>query len=199
MKFGKYLKSQIRAPFLANQYVDYDRLKDMISALAKVEAKDVNLGPGESGFGERVTSLSTTPEMPEVAKFEGKDVTEADFFTLLEAEMAKVDEGTHERVKATLARVEELEAKVSKMSQDPSKAVELRAEAQAIGDEFLSLEKFANINYLAIHKILKKHDKCLPIPCRRFYIMRLAGQRWVKHDYSKIFVSFFSFSSNKKE
>ena len=56
----------------------------MIAALALVERKD-DLGVGESGFGERVTSLSMTPNMPESAKFEGKDITETDFFNLLEA------------------------------------------------------------------------------------------------------------------
>ena len=32
-------------------------------------------------------------------------------------------------------------------------------EAKSIGDEFLQLEKYVNLNYMGFHKILKKHDK----------------------------------------
>ena len=126
--------------------------------------------------------------MPEVATFEGRDVTESDFFALLESEMAKLDQVTHDKAKRCLAVVDELEVKAPEVSKDPSKRDALDAEAKAIGNEYLSLEKYVNVNFLAFHKILKKHDKCLPIPCRRFYILRLSGQRWVKHDYSKVFV-----------
>ena len=192
MKFGKYLKSQVRAEF-ADKYVDYERLKNMIAALAVVERKDEALGEGETGFGERVTSLSTAPNQPDTAKFEGRDVTEADFFNLLEAELKKVDEFTFEKVRETVAKVDDLERRVADALKDgavvaPKQRDALRAEASSLGDQFLTIEKYANINYLAVHKILKKHDKSLPIPCRRFYIMRVHGQRWVKNDYSKIFV-----------
>jgi len=159
----------------------------LIQALAKVENRDAP-GPGESGYGERVTSLSAQPEMPEAAKFEGKDVTESTFFKMLEDEMSKVDGVTLSKVKVLTVRVNEIESNAGERVKDAALRDKLRAEAQQIGDEFLSLEKYANVNYLAIHKILKKHDKMLPVPCRRFYIMRIAEQGWVKHDYSKIFV-----------
>jgi len=54
-------------------------------------------------------------------------------------------------------------------------------DAKAIGDEFLALEKFVNLNYMGFHKILKKHDKMLPhTPCRQFYISHLHNQPWVQ-------------------
>ena len=54
-------------------------------------------------------------------------------------------------------------------------------EAQRIGDEFLQLEKYVNLNYMGFHKILKKHDKNLPqSPCRQFYISHLHNQPWVQ-------------------
>lgn len=40
------------------------------------------------------------------------------------------------------------------------------------------------------HKILKKHDKCLPhAPCRQFYIAHLHQQPWVQGNYSDLLVS----------
>lgn len=60
-------------------------------------------------------------------------------------------------------------------------AVVLMQEAHAIGDEFLQLEKYVNLNYMAFHKILKKHDKNLShSPCRQFYIAHLHNQPWVQ-------------------
>ena len=53
--------------------------------------------------------------------------------------------------------------------------------AKAIGDSFLQLEKYVNLNYMGFHKILKKHDKMLPAtPCRQFYIAHLHNQPWVQ-------------------
>ena len=51
------------------------------------------------------------------------------------------------------------------------------------------LEKFVNLNFTAFHKILKKHDKRLPNPCRAFYTARLHSQSWVRGDYSDVLVS----------
>jgi len=196
MKFGKYLELSGVIEW-KDKYLDYQRLKDMIKALSIVESKEADIEEGSSGFGERVTSLSMVPNPKPTSKFEGKDITEADFFNLLEAELKKVDEFTESNVQEIKKRAERLEGEVetylqnqSSMSDDKKAALkeELTKRAQTIGDEFLKIEKFANLNFLATHKILKKHDKNLPIPCRRFYITRLHDQRWAKHDYSKIFV-----------
>lgn len=58
-----------------------------------------------------------------------------------------------------------------------------------IAAHFLRLEKFVNLNFTAFHKILKKHDKRLPNPCKAFYMARLQNQSWVRGDHSDVIVS----------
>jgi SPX domain protein involved in polyphosphate accumulation len=36
---------------------------------------------------------------------------------------------------------------------------DIRAEVDRVGQEFLKLEKYVNLNYTGFHKILKKHDR----------------------------------------
>ena len=51
------------------------------------------------------------------------------------------------------------------------------------------LEKYVNLNFTGFHKILKKHDRWLPNPCKAFYLTRLHDQGWVRGDYSDVIVS----------
>lgn len=51
------------------------------------------------------------------------------------------------------------------------------------------MEKYVNLNFTGIHKILKKHDRRLPNPCKAFYTTRLHDQSWVRGDYSDVIVS----------
>ena len=182
--------------------MNYDELKDIIAALAAVQSQ-IEVGEAEHGFGERVTSLTMAADVNEQARFKGKDVTEADFFTFLESEMKKVDEFADSKVKELLKRIEVVEKKAKVGTESAKVPVErregVRREATEIGDAFLRVEKFANLNFLAFHKILKKHDKSLPIPCRRFYIARLHDQRWMKRDYSKIFVRLSEIHSRLRD
>ena len=60
--------------------------------------------------------------------------------------------------------------------------------ADVLGVEFLTLEKYVNLNFMAFHKILKKHDKCLPNKCKNFYVSRMHAQAWVKGDFSDVVV-----------
>lgn len=46
-----------------------------------------------------------------------------------------------------------------------------------------------NLNFMGFHKILKKHDRRLPNPCKAFYTARLHEQSWVRGDYSDVMVS----------
>jgi hypothetical protein len=49
----------------------------------------------------------------------------------------------------------------------------LVSSAQSIGREYLDLEKYVNLNYAALQKILKKHDKLVwSAPCWAFYRVR---------------------------
>ena len=100
--------------------------------------------------------------------------------------------------KFTQTLVEKLRADLTKMqtksanAEKESKATKdvLLKEAHRIGDDFLALEKFVNLNYMGFHKILKKHDKMIPqAPCRQFYIAHLHQQPWVQGNYSDLLVS----------
>mmetsp|Transcript_22902 Transcript_22902/g.40568 ORF Transcript_22902/g.40568 Transcript_22902/m.40568 type:complete len:682 (+) Transcript_22902:108-2153(+) len=186
MRFGAYLEAQ-RESGWESQYLSYDNLKRIINALASAGQG------GEAGDESRFTSLSVKPSMGISGTLDGKALTESDFFAALEADMKKVDNFTHEELSKVRAEAELLEeklgigaAKLSELSEDEK--VKAAEKAKELGDSFLKIEKFANLNYLGFHKILKKHDKVLPTPCRRFYLTRLHSQRWVKHDYSKLFV-----------
>ena len=57
----------------------------------------------------------------------------------------------------------------------------LRLEVEKCGENFLKLEKYVNLNFTGFHKILKKHDRRLPNPCRTFYLGRLHDQSWVSN------------------
>lgn len=51
--------------------------------------------------------------------------------------------------------------------------------ARRLGESYLRLEKYVNINYAGLQKILKKHDKMLPeAPCAHFYKVSF-GLVWV--------------------
>lgn len=59
--------------------------------------------------------------------------------------------------------------------------------AKGVGDEYLQLEKYCNLNYAGLQKILKKHDKLLPhVPCLHFYKAHIASQPWVRGDHQDI-------------
>jgi len=42
---------------------------------------------------------------------------------------------------------------------------------------------------MGFHKILKKHDRRLPNPCKEFYMARLHDQSWVRGDFSDVLVT----------
>ncbi len=71
----------------------------------------------------------------------------------------------------------------------PMEAENLKIQVELAGEDFLKLEKYVNLNFMGFHKILKKHDKRLPNPCRAFYTARLHDQSWVRGDYSDVLVS----------
>ena len=143
------------------------------------------------------------------------EVTEETFFGQIDADMVKVEKFTLSQVTAIRAKILDLEARLKEqptplltsaaMSTSSTAAVaaashsdqqlygwnekEIADRADDIGNDFLRLEKYVNINFMGFHKILKKHDKNLPNnPCKVFYINRLHAQAWVRGDYSDIVV-----------
>lgn len=46
--------------------------------------------------------------------------------------------------------------------------------------------RYVNLNYLGLHKILKKHDKNVPNqPVHQFYINYLHKEKWLSGDYTQ--------------
>ncbi len=195
MKFALELKRKAE-PEWRNVYLNYNALKDVLKALGSkaAYAPELNTLDGKSSG---VVSLSVpTPA--------GKDeeqvvslVTEEDFFTLLDSEITKVEEFTASQVQAMRDRLAVLQKKVNaalKNGRDSSESdlAPLIQEANEVSVTFLKVEKFANLNYKAIYKSLKKHDKLLPRspPCRKFYMSRLHNRRksWMRGDYSDVLV-----------
>ncbi|KAG2429574.1 hypothetical protein HXX76_010809 [Chlamydomonas incerta] len=176
MKYGKYIESKVK-PEWKDYYIDYKGLKDLIKACQK-EAET-----GEASFSPRTTSLT-------VQRYNNtKDSSQELFFRRLERDVEKVNKFTNKLVEEMRASLKSLNSKAEKET-DQDKKDDLLKEAQRIGDDFLGLEKYVNINYLGFHKILKKHDKCLPhAPCRQFYVAHLHQQPWVQGNYSDLLVS----------
>ncbi|RMZ52859.1 hypothetical protein APUTEX25_000978, partial [Auxenochlorella protothecoides] len=155
--FGKYLLEKSREEW-AGEYVDYKALKDLI----KISAAD---------YESRVQNR--------------RDSAEEDFFKCLDSEVEKVGRFTAQLVAKLRERLEHVRAAAADVK--PEDAEALLEDAKNVGDEFLQLEKYVNLNYMGFHKILKKHDKMLPAsPCRQFYIAHLHNQPWVQGNYSDL-------------
>jgi SPX domain protein involved in polyphosphate accumulation len=167
--------------------MDYKALKDLIKEAADELA---SAGAGTS-FSPRTTSLT-------VARAGGRRTADERFYELLEAEVAKVNKLTVGRVSELKKRLKALRAAAAAARDGAAAAPSdleaapqgaLLDEAKAVGDEFLALEKYVNLNYLGFHKILKKHDKNVPhAPCQQFYVAHLHHQPWVQGNYSGLLV-----------
>jgi SPX domain protein involved in polyphosphate accumulation/uncharacterized membrane protein YidH (DUF202 family) len=92
-------------------------------------------------------------------------------------------------IRTILQKVETEALQLSHDKKLGKKGDELREEVEKAGAQFLKLEKYVNLNFTGFHKILKKHDRRLPNPCRSFYISRLHDQSWVRGDYSDVIVA----------
>eukprot|EP00192_Tetraselmis_astigmatica_P008513 CAMPEP_0117660690 /NCGR_PEP_ID=MMETSP0804-20121206/7099_1 /TAXON_ID=1074897 /ORGANISM="Tetraselmis astigmatica, Strain CCMP880" /LENGTH=672 /DNA_ID=CAMNT_0005467429 /DNA_START=58 /DNA_END=2076 /DNA_ORIENTATION=- len=168
MKFGMYLEHKAR-PEWRDHYLNYNALKDLIDEAIKEEDGD------HSAYAQRVTSL--TVERP-VGTYGSS--------SLLSQEIDKIN-------KFTTKVVEDLRKRLSALStavdSQPAQKAHHEKEAKAIGDEFLQLEKYVNLNYMGFHKILKKHDKNLPHqPYTQFFINNLHNQPWTMGNCSDILV-----------
>lgn len=188
MKFGKYLLDKER-PSWAGKYLDYAGLKELI----KNAAREHEAQGSFDVYSPRAASLT-------VLRGENlRDSAEEQFFQKLEDEVDKIGGFTGEQVQSLRSRLYELQQRIEAaglpLLQDGSSEKvkvqeELLVEAKDIGDEFLQLEKYVNLNYMGFHKILKKHDKQLPhSPCRQFYISHLHNQPWVQGSYADLLVT----------
>ena len=199
MKFGEYLANQVHAPWQAH-YLDYDQLKELIKSL---EDQFLLMNVTDTTMTNKGTSLTVPPQtnargMPvgrSSSSFGEKPVTQEDFYKCIEKEMKKIEEFTRAQVKEVRAILSEVETKISsfhqmlmtdKVKSDLQRDLALRI--GAAGELFLTLEKYVNLNFMGFHKILKKHDRRLPNPCKTFFVGRLYEQSWIKGDFSDVFV-----------
>mmetsp|Transcript_8953 Transcript_8953/g.24820 ORF Transcript_8953/g.24820 Transcript_8953/m.24820 type:complete len:740 (-) Transcript_8953:189-2408(-) len=197
MKFGEHLKANIAPEYGEQAYLDYQQLDSIISELSQTKPSAAN----ES----RVVSLTAPPQTNAQGLDTSKvNVTEETFLAKIDSDMVKVEKFTLSQVTKIRAKIMDLEALLkqqpsSLLSDEGSSTVpegtsgwnerEVVDRADEIGNDFLRLEKYVNINFMGFHKILKKHDKNLPNnPCKVFYINRLNAQAWVRGDYSDIVV-----------
>ena len=131
-------------PEWRDSYIQYAALKNLIK-----EAHEDATGVSAAAFEPRTTSLT-------VARA-GRASKTADerFYELLEAEMSKINRFTVDRVSELKKRLKALRAAVAARggtangdgtAADPEAATTeaLLAEAKAVGDEFLALEKYVS-------------------------------------------------------
>jgi len=202
MKFGEYLLSE-QNPEWAEAYLDYKRLKNLIKTL-----HDRSTLSEESWDGSRTgASLSVPPPTNAAAQIQsagGDGASHESFYQVLESEMKKIETFTKETMKRIRGALTDIESDVSERTEAQERGEELsetqrkslKEATKAVGKEYLKLEKFVNLNFTGFHKILKKHDRWLPNPCKAFYLTRLHSQSWVRGDQSDVIVLMSSIYSS---
>ena len=192
MKYGKYLAENMK-PGWVEHYIDYAKLKAMVKALKGAEEGLPDMNQSSTAYR---TSLTVVGSPMLSGKLGSKDVTQEDFFRALDSDVQKIGTFTARQVKQSQKRLAQLEKDVTTarsmgtLGDLPVGAQSLETRAKEIGDSFLDLEKYINLNYTGFYKILKKHDKNLPsTPCRQFYMARLHQTPWIQGDYSSVFVT----------
>jgi SPX domain protein involved in polyphosphate accumulation len=99
MKFGEYLRTNL-LPEWQDKYIDYGRLKGLINRLEEMQLASVQSG---TGIG---TSLSVpVPTNAAGMPMKQQEVTQEEFFRVLESEMRKIEDFTHTQVFATCRHV----------------------------------------------------------------------------------------------
>lgn len=131
-------------------------------------------------------------------------LTEEDFYSTIDRELAKVESFTLQKVTELRNQIDTLErtvqeyttSSVGKKIDNEALIETTRESADSVAKSFLILEKYVNINFMGFHKILKKHDKNSPQhQCKQFYITRMHNQAWVRGDYSDVVVRLSSIYS----
>ena len=176
MKFGEYLINNRNVDWV-EYYLDYHRLKDLIRALHDKHEMD-NQNPDGIGKG---TSLSVPPPTNAAAQPISSGIkrerggstgeyTQESFYEVIELEMKKIETFTKSTVRGIRQLLINIEQEVEQMNMEQDTKVlnevdvdtrrrDLKERTQAVGKEFLKLEKFVNLNFTGFHKILKKHDR----------------------------------------
>jgi len=194
VKFGQQLTENRASVYPPDAYIDYEKLKTIIKQLGKKKLARID-------STLREVSLTAPPPTNAAGRqltADDSPVTEEDFYSCIDAQLAKVESFTLEQVTKLRADIAAVETDVDALpfgSTSQSKD-EIRAKADEVAHSFLVLEKYVNINFMGFHKILKKHDKNSPAhQCKQFYINRIHNQAWVRGDYSDVVVKLSSIYS----
>lgn len=213
MKFGLYLKENVVDEW-KEFYLQYDKLKRKIRQLAEVESKAMAPEPHLTGkIGLSLTVPPPTNAAAQPLGRAGKSAADGEsddedssgnddsdptpptheaFFDMLEKEIQKVRTFTDLKVTEIRAKLRDVgkRLKATKGASGDQPVTEaVRKEVDEVGEQFLRLEKYVNLNYTGFHKILKKHDRWLTNPCRSFYLQRLQNHNWTQGDYSDVVVT----------
>ena len=201
-QFGQLLKSEMN-PEWVDSYLDYDKLKVMIDELVNAHVGIVmDTGKGASLSVARPTNAAGLPEnqstQEQFFSFIEQEIRKIDLFTkrmVRDIRQVLTDCESEANALASLPAGEARETATAL----------LRAKMEACGEDFLKvrrfgsplspppspanlsvppfsslsssqLEKYVNLNFTGFHKILKKHDRHLPNPCKAFYTARLHDQ-----------------------
>ncbi|KAG2487916.1 hypothetical protein HYH03_013496 [Edaphochlamys debaryana] len=189
MKFNKYLRANQEESW-KEHYIHYSELKKLLYSI---------LEEGAPVYVPTALSL-TTGRGPD-----SKPTPQERFFMFLEADVKRINDFTTEvaaQLRAQLRAVVLGLAGGSPASASPpppqppadlaDAGVRGRwlAAARRLGEEYLRLEKYVNINYTGLQKILKKHDKLIPTaPCWHFYKVFINRQPWVRGEHHDIQVT----------
>jgi len=195
MKYGQHLLENIAIEYGPQPYLDYSYLDSIIRTLSEKALSSAD-------EANRHVSLTSPP--PTNAKGipqQMSDITGEAFFSYLDSELTKVEKFTLAKVTELRSKLDQVESKVTFGEMSFEEIATLESEANGIARNFLTLEKYVNINFMGFHKILKKHDKYCPAnPCKTFYVNRMQSQAWVRGDYSDVVVRLSSiYSSLRKD
>jgi len=190
MKFGEHILRQ-RSPEWADYYVNYNELKrliNMISVSLQELGQLADTTTSAAGYGTSISVPRRTQASSGKPIADGTDVSQESFYQMIEGEMRKVDLFTQQQINGIRQVLKEVEASLMKNPESEVVRSDIKTRLDNAGTDYLRVEKYVNLNVTAFHKILKKHDKRLPNPCKPFYISRLHEQTWIRKDHSDIIV-----------
>ncbi|GAX81475.1 hypothetical protein CEUSTIGMA_g8904.t1 [Chlamydomonas eustigma] len=198
MKFESYLNAHRRAAW-SDDYVNYSALKRLLHEVlhaphAVYIPTKLSLSSGALSSAHGASRVTWGKEPGGISLQTGlnDDFTAQElFFLALEREVSKVNTFSLGIASQLRSRVTDLQVsiKITDLTSAPERQA-LMSVAKSIGDEYLQLEKYCNLNYAGLQKILKKHDKLLPeAPCYHFYKTHISSQPWVQGDHQDIQMS----------
>ena len=157
VKYGKYLEDNM-VPGWEKQYVSYERLKKILKVLKE---KLLTKPPAEWDIGVSLSTPAPTnaAAMPTVPDDGSEDVvslgteddalTQNDFFKVLEADMDKVQAFTRLQVRTIREALVSLDGVMSSYTAGAEMPIGAKEQVDAVGDRFLKLEKYVNVNFTA--------------------------------------------------